>query len=158
MSQALEQTLRVVLADTYALALKTQNYHWNVEGPHFRSLHLLFEEQYTELHAAVDVIAERLRTLGAKAPGSFAAFSDDKTIDEAIDGASDHDMVDDLFRSNRQLVKSIRKALDAAQEVDDEFTADLLIGRTGAHEKAAWMLRSSLPAAIRKDEADAASY
>lgn len=150
--------LQSVLADTYMLYIKTQNYHWNVEGPHFASLHVLFEGQYTELAAAVDEIAERIRALGEKVDGSYIGFSKRATIKEGDCTLPEHAMVKDLFESNKQIVKSIKAAMSAAEDADDQATIDLMVGRTTAHEKAAWMLRSSLPDAIRDSAPAAAKY
>jgi len=141
--------LKRVLADTYTLYLKTQNYHWNVEGRHFRSLHLMFEEQYTELAAANDEIAERIRALGEKAPGSYAEFVKLATIKEGNSELDENQMVKDLYQSHQTIVATLKKALAAAQKADDEPTADILIGRLAIHEKTAWMLRSSLPADVK---------
>jgi len=132
-----------VLADTYTLYLKTHNFHWNVEGPRFRELHLMFEEQYTEMATAVDDIAERIRALGHKAPGSYAAFSALGTIKEA-DGAPDADaMVQILADDHGKVIQTIRNALPAAQEAGDEASVGLLVDRLTIHEKTAWMLRAS---------------
>ena len=133
-----------VLADSYTLYLKTHNYHWNVTGPRFRELHLMFEEQYTELATAVDEIAERIRTLGAFAPGSYAEFSELSSIKEARGAPPAEDMVRDLVVASETLVRTIREVLPSAQEADDESTASLLADRLVVHEKTAWMLRSAL--------------
>ncbi len=134
--------LKKILADTYTLQLKTQNYHWNVEGSHFRSLHLMFEEQYNELFAAVDVIAERIRALGEKAPGTYAEFaklSKIKDGDHSITGLA---MAKDLHTTNVQVTKNLKAALEIAEKADDASTADLLTQRITVHDKAAWMLKS----------------
>lgn len=139
------ESLKKVLADTYSLMTKTQNYHWNVEGANFRGLHLLFEEQYNELFAAVDLLAERIRALGEKAPGSGAEF---KKLSTITDGNAEFDsnrMVTDLYNSNQQAIATIKKALAAAEKANDVSTADLLTQRITTHDKAAWMLKSSLP-------------
>ena len=133
-----------VLADTYTLYLKTHNYHWNVVGPRFRELHLMFEEQYTELAVAVDDIAERIRTLGAIAPGSYAEFSRLSSISEASGELAAEAMVQDLVEANETLVRTIREVLPLASDADDESTASLLADRMVVHEKTAWMLRSAL--------------
>ena len=144
-SKPVVKALEQALADTYALALKTQNYHWNVEGPTFYGLHNLFEEQYTELAAAVDEIAERIRALGYAAPASFAAYSAMATI-----GQGDNDvvpsataMVKTLQKDHEAANATVRKAFDAADAAGDEATADLMVERRAAHEKTAWMLRAS---------------
>ena len=133
-----------LLADTYTLYLKTHNYHWNVTGPRFRDLHLLFEEQYTELATAVDDIAERIRTLGYPAPGTYKEFAELTTIDEVSGVPAAEDMIKDLVTAQEIVVRTCREVLPAAQEVDDESTASLVADRMAIHEKAAWMLRSLL--------------
>ncbi|PZP84493.1 MAG: DNA starvation/stationary phase protection protein [Azospirillum brasilense] len=142
--------LKGILADTYSLQLKTQNYHWNVEGGLFRSLHLMFEEQYNELFAAVDVVAERIRALGEKAPGSYSEFAKLTKIKEAKAEADDFEMVKDLHQSNLQLSENLKKALEKAEKADDAATADLFTQRIAVHDKAAWMLRSVLAPEQRK--------
>ncbi len=144
------EALKQALADTYTLQLKTQNYHWNVEGTHFRSLHLLFEEQYNELFAAVDTIAERIRTLGEKAPGSASEFAKLTKVKEGNANFDDFEMVKDLHQTNLQVAESLKKAIDKAEKADDAATADLLTQRVATHEKAAWMLRSSLAPSLAK--------
>ena len=134
--------LKKILADTYTLQLKTQNYHWNVEGPHFRSLHLLFEEQYNELFTAVDSIAERIRALGEKAPGSYAEFAKLTKLKEADDSLEGIALAKDLAKANEQVAKNLKSALAVAEKADDASTADLLTQRITTHDKAAWMLRS----------------
>lgn len=158
MSNNLTKSLEIALADSYALALKTQNYHWNVEGPNFSSLHALFEEQYNELLPAIDEIAERIRTLGFKAPASYKEFEKLTTIKEGDSSLDENAMVKDLFDSQQQIAVSLKSALEVAQDAGDEVTTDLMIGRLATHEKNAWMLRSSLPQAIRDDAAKPASY
>ncbi|MES2984669.1 MAG: DNA starvation/stationary phase protection protein [Pseudomonadota bacterium] len=143
------EALKKVLADSYNLMTKTQNYHWNVEGPNFRGLHLLFEEQYNELFAAIDVIAERIRALGEKAPGGGAEFA---KLSKITDGNSDFDsdqMVKDLHDTNQTVLATIKKAFAVAEKAGDDSTVDLLTQRIGVHDKAAWMLRSSLPKQTR---------
>ncbi|MBM3618809.1 MAG: DNA starvation/stationary phase protection protein [Alphaproteobacteria bacterium] len=136
--------LKHSLADSYTLFLKTQNYHWNVTGPNFRGLHLLFEEQYNDLFAAIDEIAERIRALGEHAPGSFKAFSKLSGIKEAADESpTPAAMVKELAKDQDTLLATLGKAIEAAQKAGDEATADLLIGRVAAHEKNRWMLKSS---------------
>jgi starvation-inducible DNA-binding protein len=133
-----------VLADSYTLYLKTHNYHWNVTGPRFRELHLMFEEQYTELAVAVDDIAERIRTLGELAPGSYSEFAQLSRITEASGRTSAEQMIRDLVIANETLVRTIREVLPRAQAAADESTASLLADRMVVHEKTAWMLRSAL--------------
>ncbi len=139
------ENLKKTLADTYSLLTKTQNYHWNVEGANFSSLHTLFEGQYTELFAAVDVIAERIRALGEKAPGSASEFKKWSSMSEGSSSFSSDRMLQDLHDSNMIVLATIKKALAAAEKAGDASTADLMTQRISAHEKAAWMLRSSLP-------------
>tara|TARA_R110001592_G_scaffold29350_5_gene106527 strand:- start:480 stop:920 length:441 start_codon:yes stop_codon:yes gene_type:complete len=136
--------LKIVLADSYALYLKTHNYHWNVEGANFRALHLMFEGQYTDLAIAVDDIAERIRALGEKAPGTFSAFSKLSSIKEGDENASAASMIKELANSQDTIIGSLKNALDVAQKANDEVTAGLLIDRMGVHEKAAWMLKSTV--------------
>tara|TARA_R110000850_G_scaffold146741_2_gene268855 strand:+ start:186 stop:653 length:468 start_codon:yes stop_codon:yes gene_type:complete len=131
-----------VLADTYTLYLKTHNYHWNVTGPQFRSLHLMFEEEYRELWAATDEIAERIRALGEYAPGSYAAFSKLTSLQEDNSVPNAEQMVNNLVKSHEQVVKTARDLFDAASEAGDEVTADLMVQRMQIGEKTAWMLRS----------------
>jgi starvation-inducible DNA-binding protein len=142
--------LKAALADTYTLQLKTQNYHWNVEGTHFRSLHLLFEEQYNELFAAVDVIAERIRTLGEKAPGTNTEFAKLTKVKEGNASFDDFEMVKDLYNTNLAVANILKKGIDKAETADDPATADLLTQRVAVHEKAAWFLRSSLSPNLAK--------
>ncbi len=148
-NKATVEGLKKVLADSYILALKTQNYHWNVEGANFKQLHLMFEEQYTELAAAIDEVAERIRALGEKAPASFAAFTKLTVIKEGDSELDEHQMVRDLYVSHQTIVTTLKKALAPAQKAGDEATADMLIGRIAAHDKTAWMLKSSLPSNVK---------
>lgn len=136
--------LKKVLADNYALYLKTQNYHWNVEGTNFRGLHLLFEEQYTELTIAIDTVAELIRGLGEKAPGTFEAYSKNTIIKAGNENASAKQMVEELTQDQALIQKTLQTALEAAQEAGDEVVAGFMIERMTAHRKAAWMLKSSL--------------
>ena len=133
-----------LLADSYTLYLKTHNYHWNVEGPMFNTLHLMFEQQYTELAAAVDIIAERIRALGEPAPGSYAAFSKLSSIAEEEDVPSAEAMIENLVKGQEAVVRTARSIFPAAERANDEPTADLLTQRMQIHEKNAWMLRSML--------------
>lgn len=134
--------LKKLLADTYTLYLQTHNFHWNVTGPRFRDLHTFFEEQYTELSEAVDDIAERIRTLGADAPGTYAAFAKLSSIEEVDGVPSAEEMVSILTSGHEQVVKTCRSALVAAQDGDDESSLALISDRMSIHEKTAWMLRS----------------
>jgi starvation-inducible DNA-binding protein len=133
-----------LLADSYSLYLKTHNYHWNVTGPHFGSLHTLFETQYTELALAVDEIAERIRATGHPAPGSYSQFAALTAVPEATGHPSAMDMVAHLARDNETCARSAAAAFDAADAVGDQPTADLAVTRQQVHEKSAWMLRSFL--------------
>ena len=135
--------LERALADTYALALKTQNYHWNVVSPTFFGLHKMFEEQYDDMHAAVDELAERIRALGAAAPGGFRVFLDTTSIADAVDGADANGMLDDLIDSQATMAQTLKTGINAAEEADDPVTADMLTERLTEHDKQAWMLRAT---------------
>ena len=141
--QQIAAGLSKLLADSYSLYLKTHNYHWNVEGPLFNTLHLMFEEHYTELATAVDEIAERIRTLDVVAPGTYKAFAELSAIEEVEGVPEATDMVAILTRSHEQVVKTCRDVLVTAQEADDESTAALVSDRMRVHEKTAWMLRAT---------------
>jgi starvation-inducible DNA-binding protein len=142
--QQIATGLSKLLADSYSLYLKTHNYHWNVEGPLFNTLHLMFEEHYTELATAVDEIAERIRALGIKAPGSYTAFRELTSIDEATGDESAETMIRQLVIGQETVARTAREAIKAAEAASDEPTADLLTQRMQNHEKNAWMLRSML--------------
>jgi starvation-inducible DNA-binding protein len=133
-----------LLADTYTLYLKTHNYHWNVTGPMFQTLHLMFEQQYNELALAVDLIAERIRALGAPAPASYREFSQLSSIVEDEDRPDAIEMIRRLVLGQETVVRTARSIFPAVEEVRDEPTADLLTQRMQVHEKTAWMLRSLL--------------
>jgi len=135
--------LKRLLADSYTLYLQTHNFHWNVVGPQFRELHLMFEEHYTELATAVDEIAERIRTLGVAAPGTYKEFSRLSSIDEVEGVPSAADMVDLLTKGHEQVVRTARSVLSLAQGAEDESTASLVGDRMAVHEKTAWMLRAT---------------
>lgn len=134
--------LKRLLADSYTLYLQTHNFHWNVTGPQFRELHLMFEEHYTELATAVDEIAERIRTLDVPAPGTYKAFAELSSINEAEGVPAADEMVRILTRSHEQVVKTCRDVLAPAQDAGDESTAALVSDRMRVHEKTAWMLRA----------------
>jgi starvation-inducible DNA-binding protein len=136
--------LSKLLADSYSLYLKTHNYHWNVEGPLFNTLHLMFEQHYTELATAVDEIAERIRALGVKAPGSYSAFGSLTSIEEASGDETAEEMIRQLVIGQETVARTAREAIKAAEAASDEPTADLLTQRMQIHEKNAWMLRSML--------------
>jgi starvation-inducible DNA-binding protein len=133
-----------LLADSYTLYLKTHNFHWNVTGPMFQSLHLMFEGQYNELALAVDLIAERIRALGSPAPGSYADFSKLSSIKDAVGVPRAKDMIRELVAGHEAVTKTARTLFPNAEKVNDEATADLLTQRIQLHEKTAWMLRSLL--------------
>jgi len=136
--------LSKLLADSYSLYLKTHNYHWNVEGPQFNTLHQMFEGHYTELATAVDEIAERIRALGVKAPGSYSAYGSLTSIEEATGEESAEEMIRQLVIGQETVARTAREAIAAADAASDEPTADLLTQRMQTHEKNAWMLRSML--------------
>jgi starvation-inducible DNA-binding protein len=136
--------LSTLLADTYALYLKTQNFHWNVTGPHFHSLHGMFEEQYTELAQAVDLVAERIRSLGSPTPASFLDFTERTSLEEARGQVRWQDMARILSEDHETVIRSIRPLVSQAEKAQDIATVDLLTQRLAAHEKTAWMLRSLL--------------
>jgi len=131
-----------LLADTYLLYIKTQNFHWNVTGAHFKSLHELFESHYTELALAVDEIAERIRALGEYAPGSYEKFSKLSNIEEQTTVPDWKNMVIDLVIGHETVIKTARAMLDLVEKAKDEVTLGLLVDRLSVHEKTAWILRS----------------
>ncbi|MEM7762720.1 MAG: Dps family protein [Pseudomonadota bacterium] len=133
-----------LLADSYTTYLKTHNFHWNVTGPMFATLHTLFETQYTELAVAVDDIAERIRALGIAAPGSYKAFSELSVIPEETGTPKAEDMIRQLVEAQEAIARTAREVMPLAEAAADEPTADLLTQRMQAHEKNAWMLRSLL--------------
>ncbi|MDW9255933.1 ferritin-like domain protein [Burkholderia thailandensis] len=133
-----------LLADTYTLYLKTHNFHWNVTGPMFNTLHLMFEEQYNELWLAVDLVAERIRTLGVVAPGTYREFAKLSSIPEADGVPAAEDMIRQLVEGHEAVVRTARAIFPDADAASDEPTADLLTQRLQTHEKTAWMLRSLL--------------
>jgi starvation-inducible DNA-binding protein len=137
-------SLKIALADSYVLYLKTQNYHWNVTGPYFKSLHLMFEEQYNDLFTAVDLIAERIRALGEKAPGSFSIYSKLTNIKEGDENIDSNAMVKELANDQDIIVNTLTNTLKEAQSVSDEVTVGILTDRIEIHQKNAWMLKSSL--------------
>ena len=142
--EAIAGGLSKLLADSYTLYLKTHNYHWNVTGPMFNTLHVMFETQYTELATAVDEIAERIRALGIKAPASYSAFSDLTKITEGSGDESAEEMIRQLVIGQETVARTAREAFPAAEKANDEPSADLLTQRMQVHEKNAWMLRSML--------------
>ena len=142
--EEIAQGLSRLLADTYTLYLKTHNFHWNVTGPMFQTLHLMFEQQYTELSTAVDEIAERIRALGFPAPGSYSEYGKLTSIEEATGVPAAKDMIRQLVAGQEAVVRTARSIFPIADEANDEPTADLLTQRMQIHEKTAWMLRSLL--------------
>ncbi|TVP69768.1 MAG: DNA starvation/stationary phase protection protein [Leptolyngbya sp. LCM1.Bin17] len=142
--QAIADGLSKLLADTYTLYLKTHNFHWNVTGPMFQTLHLMFEEQYNELALAVDQIAERIRALGFPAPGTYKAFGKLSSIQEDDGVPAAEDMIRQLVEGQEAVVRTARSVFPAVDQAHDEPTADLLTQRMQVHEKTAWMLRSLL--------------
>lgn len=146
MSTTLTSKLEIVLANSYILYLKTHNYHWNVCGANFMSLHLLFQDQYTDLANAIDEIAERIVTLGSHAIGSFKAFTKLAKIKEVDDAEylNAESMVKDLISSQEILVNLLKEVIQVATEQKDDATIDLCAGRIAKHEKNIWMLKSSI--------------
>ena len=136
--------LAKVLADTYTLYLKTHNLHWNVTGPMFNTLHLMFEAQYNELALAVDLVAERIRALGFPAPGSYSAYAKLSSIEEADGVPAAEDMIAQLVKGHEAVARTARGVFRAAEKASDQPTADLLTQRMQVHEKTAWMLRALL--------------
>ncbi|KNC48479.1 ferritin and Dps [Thecamonas trahens ATCC 50062] len=138
--------LKACLANTYTIYVKTQNYHWNVVGPNFHSLHLMFEGQYRELAVAVDDLAERLRALGVPAPGTFAEFTELATIETtAVEVTADGNaLVRDLYDTHQALIAHMKTAREAAAAADDVATEDMLIERIKHHDKMSWMLKATL--------------
>lgn len=132
--------LYCVLACSYALYLKTHNYHWNIEGPHFKPNHEMLEDQYEDLAEAVDEIAERIRMLGEKVPASFEHFSKSAKIKAGDENKSSKEMIKELVADNKQLSKECLDAIKTCQDAGDEGSADMLVARARAHDKAAWFL------------------
>jgi starvation-inducible DNA-binding protein len=141
---AITQGLSRLLADTYTLYLKTHNYHWNVTGPQFNTLHAMFMTQYTELGLAVDEIAERIRALGAWAPGSYSDYARLSTVKEAAGVPPADAMVAELAADQATVVRTARALFPVVEAAGDEPTADLLTQRMQVHEKTAWMLRAMI--------------
>ncbi|HYW51240.1 MAG TPA: DNA starvation/stationary phase protection protein [Gemmatimonadaceae bacterium] len=136
--------LTAMLADSYTLYLKTQNFHWNVTGPMFTTLHTLFETQYTDLAAAVDEVAERVRALNAPVPGSFTEFSKVATVKESVGPVAARAMIEQLVADQGHVSDAARRVIEAAESEGDTGSADLATRRLQQHEKNAWMLRSHL--------------
>lgn len=144
--KAIADGLSRLLADTYTLYLKTHNFHWNVTGPQFQTLHLMFEGQYNELALAVDLIAERIRALGVRAPATYAEFVQLSSIKEEKGALSADKMIELLVQGQESVIRTARSIFPIADRAADEPTADLLTQRMQTHEKTAWMLRSLLEA------------
>ena len=142
--KVIAEGLSRLLADHYALYLKTHNFHWNVTGPMFNTLHTMFEEQYTELATAIDEIAERIRALGEFAPGSFSAYARLSTIEEENGIPNAEEMIGQLVIGQETVVRTARSLYDKVNDADDDASADLITQRIQIHEKTAWMLRSML--------------
>jgi len=142
--KAIADGLSHLLADTYTLYLKTHNFHWNVTGRMFNTLHLMFEDQYNALALAVDEIAERIRALGFPAPGSYSQYAELSSVKEETGVPSAEEMIAQLMKDQEAVVRTARKVLPLADKAGDEPTVDLLTQRMQTHEKTAWMLRSLL--------------
>ena len=142
--QAIAEGLSRLLADTYTLYLKTHNFHWNVTGPMFQTLHLMFETQYNELALAVDLIAERIRALGFPAPGTYREFARATSIAEPDGVPAAEEMIRQLVQGQEAVVRTARSIFPVAERASDQPTLDLLTQRMQVHEKTAWMLRSLL--------------
>lgn len=142
--KAVAEGLAKLLADTYAVYLKTHGYHWNVRGPNFSQLHSLFMAQYTEMWTAIDEVAERIRALGELAPQGYGAFGNLSSIKDGDPSKSAEGMLNDLIASQETLIATLYAILPIAQKAGDEVSASLIADRLTAHEKHAWMLRSSL--------------
>lgn len=136
--------LSKLLADTYTLYLKTHNFHWNVTGPMFQTLHTMFETQYNELALAVDEIAERIRALGVFAPGTYKKFRELSSIVEEDNVPAAREMIRSLVEAHETVIRTARESFGAAEDAGDEASLDLLTTRIQTHEKTAWMLRSLL--------------
>ena len=132
------------LADTYTVYMKTHNFHWNVTGPMFQTLHLMFEQHYNELWAAVDLIAERIRALGSVAPGTYAEFAELASIKEQKGNIKAEEMIRSLVEGHEAVIRTARSIFPLAEKAQDQVTLDLLTQRMQVHEKTAWMLRSLL--------------
>lgn len=144
MKQDIIHSLKKSLADSYALYLKTQNYHWNVEGPNFRNLHLMFEEQYKDLADAVDTLAELIRGLGEKAPATFEFYMKHTSIKHGNEELSSEKMLQDLIHDQGVIEQTLHETLKIAQKFEDEVVGDFMIQRLTQHRKTKWMLKSSL--------------
>ena len=151
------ESLSTVLADAFMVYLKTHNFHWNVTGPMFSTLHVMFEEQYTEQWNALDEIAERIRALGHFAPATSKRYVELSNISEEPEVLSAKDMIRQLVDGNEILVRTLRAGVNVADELDDFPTADMLTTRMEVHEKNAWMLRSFLEQGAGSQQGEASS-
>jgi starvation-inducible DNA-binding protein len=142
--KSVSESLSKALADSYAVYLKTHGYHWNVRGPNFSAYHVLFMDQYTEMWAALDEIAERIRALGQLAPQGYTAFANLTSIRDGDPEQDAEGMIRELMRDHETVCATARDVLDLADEAGDEVTVDLMTQRLAAHEKHAWMLRATL--------------
>lgn len=142
---ALANGLAQVLSDSYTLLGKTHGFHWNVVGPQFHSLHEMFEAQYQDLQDAVDEIAERIRAIGFRAPGSLSQFLEQSSIRDEHEAPDANEMVRQLVKDNETVSRACRRVVEVCEDAQDTVTEDLMNQRMAAHDKAAWMLRSSLP-------------
>lgn len=136
--------LSSLLADTYSLYLKTHSFHWNVEGPMFQTLHVMFMGQYTEMWNALDVIAERIRALGHYAPGTYSEIAKLTSIKESKSVPKANKMIEEAIQGHETVIKTIRHIFESAEKAKDQTTMDVLTQRLDIHEKTAWMLRSLL--------------
>lgn len=142
-NQAIIEKFSILLADTYTLSLKTQNYHWHVRGPNFHSIHSMLDSQYHDLAIAVDDIAERIRALGAKAPATFTEFELLKTINSGDSSKTCNEMICELYDDHLRLIQDLRNVLAVAQDTGDEGSITLIGERITHHEKVAWILEST---------------
>jgi starvation-inducible DNA-binding protein len=143
-SHLVAQNLKAILANTYALYLKTQNYHWHVTGIHFKPLHDLFETQYRELAEAIDEIAEHIRMLGETVPASFKKLDDLKTLSDAVDHTDAATMINELTEDHFSVMEQLKEALSKANATGAEVSAGLIVERMASHQKMAWFLKSSM--------------
>lgn len=143
-NQPVIEALKAALANSYALYLKTQNYHWNVEGPQFKDIHELLEVHYTDLSTAIDTIAELIRTLGAKAPGTWKAYQAITDIEDGDEYADSKTMLSHLAKDQQLIIETLLKGVKAAQQAGDEVIIGALVERISAHRKNHWMLQSML--------------
>ena len=143
-NQAVVDALGGLLSDSYTLYVKTHSYHWNVTGPMFTTLHTMFEAQYTELALAVDEIAERIRALGAFAPGSYSQFEERAKVKEDTGVPKATDMIKNLARDHELVVEAAQKVIKAGEAAGDDASIDMGVRRIDVHQKAAWMLKAHL--------------